>query len=84
MLLADIAVWMAGYGIALYTVKSSGGRALRRLLPQSVDFDMGGVSAAGQQGMWALLTTFVFWLLLAAFSPSAPFWIAPLVGKLGR
>src|SRR5690606_25574638 len=83
MMLADIAVWLAGIGITVFCIKSGAANALKVLLPQSVQTAEKGLPAAGVQGWWAALTCFVPWLAAAFFAGPQPAWLLSLLQKAG-
>ena len=72
---ADIAVWLAGWGIAVYAIKFMTGRALKKLLPGTVSMDKSALPSAGIQGFAALLTTGFVCLSIAACAADKPSWL---------
>ena len=75
ILAVDIAVWLAGWGIAVYAIKLMTGRALKTLLPGTVSMKTGALPPAGMQGLAALLTTGLVCFAIAASAVDKPIWI---------
>jgi hypothetical protein len=82
LMLADIAVWLGGYAVALFMTKFMAAGALKKLLPDNVKTGDRGLPSAGVQGFWALLTTFAGWFIVAAFAAAKPEWLAPVFSAL--
>jgi hypothetical protein len=77
---ADIAVWLAGWGIAVYAIKLVTAQALKKILPEVVPLGRNGLPSAGPQGLFALLTT---GLTCAIFAAAAkPDWIQSFLSNL--
>jgi len=75
MLVPDIIVWLAGCGITVYMIRYLTARGLKKLLPNSLQIDKGGLPSAGPHGWVGLLTTFIVWLLIAFCAAEKPAWI---------
>jgi hypothetical protein len=75
MLAPDVIVWLAGWGITVYTIKRLTARGLQKLLPGSLQIGKGALPSAGPQGWMGLLTTGVVWLLIAFCAAEKPGWI---------
>lgn len=81
ILLCDLAVWMIGYGLCVWTIKSLAAKRINRILPAGAEGR--GMPAAGEEGLYALLTTFVTWLLIAAAAPQKPEWLVSILKMAG-
>ena len=75
IILLDIVVWILGYVIAVFTIKFMTAAAFKRMLPQSMQMDKGGLPSAGMQGFAALLTSGLVWFVVAAFAADKPAWV---------
>lgn len=80
----DLAVWLAGFAVALLTIKIMAAGALKKLLPENVQSEERGLPSAGQQGWQALGVTLALWLALAFTAPTRPEWIAALLRAAGQ
>jgi hypothetical protein len=81
--LLDVAVWLLGWVAAVFTIKFITAQAFRKLLPGSLQTGKNDLPAAGNQGLWALLTTFAACFLIAAFSAVKPEWMVAILKPLG-
>ncbi len=76
IIVPDMAVWLLGFAAAVFVIKFMAASAFRKLLPETITTGKAGLPAAGMQGVWAFLTTFVVWLAVAAFAAEKPEWLA--------
>jgi len=83
ILAPDIAVWLACWGIAVYTIRLVTSISLKKMLPDSVPLDKGGLPAAGLQGLAALLTTGLVWFAIAARAAEKPVWVMHILKLFG-
>lgn len=81
IIIADVAVWIAGFTAALFLIKIRASKTLHRILPQTVKVAATALPAAGVQGYWAFLTSFIASSIVAGFAKTPPDWIAALLQK---
>jgi len=83
IIVADIIVWLAGWGIAVYTIRFITAASLKKMLPGTVPLDKGGLPAAGMQGFAAGLTTGLVWFAIAARAAEKPEWMLHILKSVG-
>jgi hypothetical protein len=79
----DIAIWLAGWGIAVYAIRLITAAALKKLLPKTVEMGKNGLPSAGMQGLGALLTTGLVWFAIAARAAEKPEWATSILKLIG-
>ena len=77
VLIADIFVWIGGYALSLFLIKSLAGKRLDMMVPQ--DGKDKGLPDAGDEGLYALGVTFLIWLACAFASKTQPHWLASVL-----
>lgn len=80
ILAADILVWVLGYALTVFVIKKFAAAKIARLLPRDEDR---GLPAAGDEGLYALGTTFLLWAALAFAVPARPEWLLAILRKFG-
>jgi hypothetical protein len=76
----DVAVWLAGWGVAVLLIRGLATRAVARLLPAG---EKPPVQAMDREGWYALASTFVLWLGFAVTAAARPEWLALILKKFG-
>jgi hypothetical protein len=79
MFVPDLAVWAVGYILTFMMIKLLAARGLKKLLPENLQSGGRGLPAAGEQGLYALGTTFAAWLIVAMVSSNKPEWILSML-----
>lgn len=75
MFVLDILLWLASWGMTVLIIRYLTAGGLKKLLPDSMQINKGGLPAAGPQGWLALPATGIVWLALAASAAQKPDWI---------
>ncbi len=83
ILIPDIIVWLAGCFIAVLTIKYTTAAGLKKMLPETVPMDKGGLPSAGKQGLGAFLTSGAVWFAIAARAAEKPAWIISIFKLAG-
>lgn len=83
LLAIDVLIWAIGCGIAVVTVKIFAAKALRKILPQTVQVKEHGLPAAGRQGWLAVPATLLLWVIFAFVSQPRAEWLTTILQKIG-
>ena len=57
--------------------------ALKKMLPETVPMDKGGLPSSGRQGLAAGLTSGVVWFAVAAWAAEKPEWVTHILKLAG-
>ncbi len=79
MFVPDLVVWLLGYALTFFAIKFLAAKGLKTLLPENVQQEGRGLPAVGEQGLFALGTTFLAWLAVAMVSAEKPEWLLSLL-----
>ncbi|MFN7115138.1 MAG: zinc finger-like domain-containing protein [Alphaproteobacteria bacterium] len=83
LLAIDVLVWVIGCGIAVIAVKIFAAKALKKILPQTVQVKEHGLPAAGRQGWIGMPVTLLLWIVFAFLSQPRPEWLSAALQKIG-
>jgi hypothetical protein len=80
ILLCDMAIWLTGYTVTIAAIKVLAAKTVARLLPSEHKHFL---QPAGDEGLYALFTTLIIWVSIAALAPIRPEWLISILKKLG-
>lgn len=79
----DVAIWSVGCILTFFIIKFFAASALKKMLPQSAQVKEAGLPAAGRQGWFSMLSTFIVWACCALAASPQPEWLMSILKKLG-